>query len=249
MGFQKAALTKYGDVATSAIAKIERLVMPKDYHDGYALGEQDGANGNNRLALRAVERLLRIGAYLPGGSARDDEFMEGYKAGFRDKVRKIQTIPAENVMPENLGRGDQTDEARVERDAKRAKENRPNTEDPRTPTSEETAGVVESTRAATHAILNGEPSMSGNSFAHQIELLLNLKQYLSKFQERLLEVSASYQHKLDELRAAGMMEETYARYVQNELAQTQAEIARLVEHISANDLPKVQKEIDFLSQH
>ena len=88
--------------------------------------------------------------------------------------------------------------------------------------------------------------MAATSFSHQIELLQQLKQYLGNFQERLMGVSGSYQHKVDELHGAGMMDETHARYVANELAQTQALIARLVEHISASDIPTVEREIRYL---
>lgn len=90
--------------------------------------------------------------------------------------------------------------------------------------------------------------MASTSFSHQIELLLQLKQYLGDFQDRLLGVSANYQRKVDELHSAGMMDETYARYVENELVQTQSLIARLVDHIDANDIPKVESEISYLEQ-
>ena len=44
------------------------------------------------------------------------------------------------------------------------------------------------------------------------------------------------------------MDETHQRYVAQELAQTKMMIARLVEHIEANDLPAVKREISFLEQ-
>ena len=91
--------------------------------------------------------------------------------------------------------------------------------------------------------------MAATSFSHQIELLQQLKHYLGDFQERLLGVSGNYQRKLDELHSAGMMDETYARYVATELAETQAFIARLVEHISHSDIPKVEREISYLESH
>jgi len=86
------------------------------------------------------------------------------------------------------------------------------------------------------------------SFAHQIELLQELKQYLSDFQDRLVGVSLKYQRKVEELHQAGMMDETYSRYTENELTETQALMARLVEHIDANDIPKVESEISYLEQ-
>jgi len=222
--------------------------MPKDFSKGYAQGQQDGVTGNNRLAMRAFKRLLNFGAYLPGAGNRDDEFIEGYKAGFRDKVRVIQTSPRENAMPpETLGRGDFTDESRIEHESKRPHENQQTTGKPGA-TPPPFADIKEHVKTATNSILTGGSPMS-NSFAHQKELLLNLKQYLTQFQERLLGVSSSYQNKLDELHGAGMMEETYKRYVENELAQTQSLIKNLVDHIGASDIPKVQKEIEYLDSH
>jgi hypothetical protein len=221
--------------------------MSKDYSKGYEQGQKDGASGNNRLAMRAAQRLLHVGAYLPGFGARDDEFIEGYKTGFQDKLRVIQTSQKENTMPETLGRGGITDESRIERESKHPHENQQaagklgGTQPP-------FADIKERVQTATASILTGGSPMS-NSFAHQKELLLNLKQYLSQFQERLLGVSGSYQSTLDELHSAGMMDETYARYVQNELAQTQTLISRLVEHIGATDIPRVEKEISFLESH
>ena len=90
--------------------------------------------------------------------------------------------------------------------------------------------------------------MSANSFAEQVALLQDLKNYLAQFQERLVGVSNSYRNKVDGLHNAGMMDETHRRYVENELAQTQSLIARLVEHIDANDIPKVESEISYLEQ-
>lgn len=221
--------------------------MAKDYSAGYALGQQDGADGNNRLASRSFMRLFRIGAYLPGCGARDDEFIEGYKAGFRDKVRIIKVHQEISTMTETQGRGDLADESRIEREAKRAHEN-PGDTGKSASSPPPIAILNEQVKAATDSILTGGTSMS-NSFAHQKELLLNLKHYLGQFQERLLGVAGSYQSKLDELHGAGMMDETYRKYVESELAQTQSLIKNLVAHIDANDIPKVQKEIDFLDSH
>ena len=160
--------------------------MPK----GYTQGQQDGSDGDNKLAMRSAQRLVTdIGSWLPGADNRDHQYRAGYRAGFHDKVRIIQTTTA----PE---------------------------------------GSMSST----------------TSFAHQIDLLDELEKYLSDFQERLMGVSANYQRKVDGLHQAGMMGETYYRYVENELAQTQAMIAKLVEHISASDIPTVQGEIAYLEQ-
>jgi len=94
----------------------------------------------------------------------------------------------------------------------------------------------------------GGTMSSSTSFSHQVELLLGLKQYLNDFQDRLSGVSANYERKLNELHGAGLMEETYQRYSANELTQTKAMIARLIEHIEQSDLPAVNKEIAYLEQ-
>jgi hypothetical protein len=140
--------------------------------------------------MRSAQRLAtNIGSWLPGSDNRDNQYRAGYRAGFEDKVRTIQTTTLpEATMP------------------------------------------------------------NATSFAHQIDLLVELNQYLGDFQERLMGVSANYQRKVDALHQAGMMDETYYRYVENELAQTQALIAKLVEHISANDMPRVRSETAYLEQ-
>jgi hypothetical protein len=53
---------------------------------------------------------------------------------------------------------------------------------------------------------------------------------------------------VDDLYQAGMMNETYNRYVENELAQTRALMAKLVEHIDESDIPRVEREIAYLEQ-
>ena len=173
--------------------------MAKDYSKGYTQGQEDGASGDNKLAMRSFKRLFtEVGSWLPGFDNRDAQFRTGYVEGFKDKVRVVQTAPAQtttsNVSTPNGG------------------------------------------------------GMASTSFSHQIELLLQLKQYLGDFQDRLLGVSANYQRKVDALHGAGMMDETYARYVEIELAQTQDLIKRLVDHIDANDIPKVESEISYLEQ-
>lgn len=151
-------------------------------------------------------------------------------------------------MPETLGRGDPEDESRIEREAKYAHENPQGVSRPVTPISPAVAALNEQVLTATISTLTGGSSMSANSFAEQVALLQDLKNYLAQFQERLVGVSNSYRNKVDGLHNAGMMDETHRRYVENELAQTQSLIARLVEHIDANDIPKVESEISYLEQ-
>lgn len=219
--------------------------MAKNYGEGYQQARAD--DGNNRLAMRAFKRLLNVSAYFPGFEARDAEFFDGYKDGVRDSVRVIQTTATGVSMNDTQGRGH--DERSVEITPQRPLENKPATGGAQATTSAALANLREQVKATTYSTLNGGSSMSATSFSHQIELLQQLKQYLGDFQERLLGVSANYQRKVDELHGAGMMDETYIRYVENELAQTQALIARLVDHISASDIPKVEREISYLESH
>ena len=218
--------------------------MAKNYSEGYQQAREDGGN---RLAMRAFKRLLNVSAYFPGFDARDAEFFDGYKDGVRDSVRVIQTTATGASMNDTQGRGH--GERSVEITTQRPLENKPATEDVQATTSAALANLQEQVKAATYSTLNRGSSMSATSFSHQVELLQNLKQYLGDFQERLLGVAANYQRKVDELHGAGMMDETYARYIENELAQTQAMIARLVDHISASDIPTVEREISYLESH
>lgn len=96
--------------------------------------------------------------------------------------------------------------------------------------------------------IQGNASMSNAmSFAHQIELLQNLKQFLSEFQDRLIGASANYQNKVDRLHGEhGLMDETYRDYVEQQLEPTRQMIARLVEHIGDSDIPAVEREIAYL---
>ncbi|WGZ92737.1 MAG: hypothetical protein QJT81_12840 [Candidatus Thiothrix putei] len=230
---------------TIALSSDVERNMGKDYAEGYQQAREDG--GNNRLAMRAFKRLLNVSAYFPGFEARDAEFFDGYKDGVRDSVRVIQTTATGASMNDTQGRGHS--ERSVEITPQRPLENKPATEDVQATTSATLANLQEQVKAATYSTLNRGSSMSATSFSHQVELLQNLKQYLGDFQERLLGVSANYQRKVDELHCAGMMDETYARYIENELAQTQAMIARLVDHISASDIPTVEREISYLESH
>jgi len=224
--------------------------MSKDYSKGYKQGQQDGANGDNNLAMQSFKRLFtEVGSWLPGADNRGDQFRAGYLAGFEDKIRVIQTDNTpRSPMPETLGRGEFTDESRIEREASRTHENGQSVSSPSSSTSPAITALNNMVRDKVASTIYGGSMSSPTSFSHQIELLIQLKQYLGDFQARLLGVSSNYQRKIDELHGAGMMDETANRYIENELAQTQALIARLVEHIGASDIPKVASEISFLEQ-
>lgn len=68
--------------------------MNKSFSDGYALGQADGSDGENRLAMRSwVRSFTNLGSYLPGAENRDDQWINGYRNGFEDKVRHIYVQP------------------------------------------------------------------------------------------------------------------------------------------------------------
>jgi hypothetical protein len=95
----------------------------------------------------------------------------------------------------------------------------------------------------------GNAVSEATNFGYQIELLYNLKQYLTDFQERLLGVSANYQRKVDALHnEGGMMDEIHRDFVEQQLEPTRMLIARLVEHIGDNDIPAVQTMIQRLEE-
>lgn len=220
--------------------------MNNDYKEGYQQAREDG--GNNRLAMRAFKRLLNVGAYLPGFAARDAEFFDGYKDGVRDSVRVIQTTAIGANMNDTQGRGN--GEGRVEIPAQRATENQPATAGTQA-TATASAAIAQlhkQVQATTHSTLSGGSSMSNDAadFHYQIQLLNELKQYLNTFQERLVGVSLQYQRKVEALRQAGMMKQTCERYLANEVAQTQALMIQLVEHIDTIDIPRVDTEIAYL---
>lgn len=152
-------------------------------------------------------------------------------------------------MIDKQGRGH--DQRSVEIHSQRPLENKPATSSGiQATTSAALASLKTQVQAATHSTLSGGSSMSNEAadFKYQIQLLKELKQYLNDFQERLVGVSLKYQKKVEELRHAGLMKQTYERYVENELAETQALMIKLVEHIDNHDIPKVESEIAFLEQ-
>ena len=89
---------------------------------------------------------------------------------------------------------------------------------------------------------------SGNSYASQIEMLIKIKGKLIDIQRELDNHSTNYRKALDYQWSAGMMKETYEDFVSNELAETQRLIKNLIDHLGANDIPKIQAEIDDLSR-
>lgn len=206
--------------------------MAKDYSNGYTQGQEDGKDGDNKLAMRSFKRLLNIGTWLPGAENRDAQFRTGYLAGFEDKVRIRQTItPEENAMPDTQGRSDYLDkDSYVEHHARRPTEN--------------WLGVSDAVQATTQTTLAGG-SMSDLSFAQQVQLLEALKKSLMEFQNTLQQSAGQYEQAVQYL-GSRMLHETFERYSAQELAATKQQVRALVDHISAHDLTKIQAEINYL---
>jgi hypothetical protein len=100
------------------------------------------------------------------------------------------------------------------------------------------------TDSLTHSQNQGIKTMA-KSFAHQTQLLSELKTFLGQFQQRLESVSNSYRNKIELLHDEGeLMDETYRDFVQEQLEPTQDLIKKLIEHIEYNDIPAVQKAIN-----
>lgn len=76
--------------------------MSKDRSKGAELGTKDGTTGHNRLAFRSFQRMGKLTSWLPGIANRDQEFREGYKQAFQDRIRTIRTIQpiSEAASPE-----------------------------------------------------------------------------------------------------------------------------------------------------
>jgi hypothetical protein len=124
------------------------------------------------------------------------------------------------------------------------------THDTLSPERRTASGKLTQTITQSISQTTGGHSMSGDqNLAHQIELLQHLKAYLGEFQERLLGVSANYQRKVDHLHdEARLMDESYRRLVEHGLEPTRSLIRQLVDHISENDIPAVEREIAYYEQ-
>jgi hypothetical protein len=176
------------------------------------------------------------------GELMSDKSERGKRKGFLDaRERKYQispraTEPWVHVVPETLESNVPEDEYRLGYAAG----------------FDEAIGgdrlTLKHTELITNTPMTGATNVpNATSYAYQIELLENLKQYLTDFQERLLAVSANYQRKVDALHdEGGLMDETYRDFVEQQLEPTRVMIARLVEHIGNYDIPAVQNEINYL---
>jgi len=84
------------------------------------------------------------------------------------------------------------------------------------------------------------------SFDYQIQLLVELKNYLNNLQDRLNHVSMQYWSKSNDISQAGMFEETYSKFVQEYVYDTNQKLKDIVNQINERDIPFIEKQISFL---
>jgi hypothetical protein len=88
---------------------------------------------------------------------------------------------------------------------------------------------------------------SQHSFAFQIELAEDLKRYLHGFQDRLGVIAENYKTKYENLGNV-MMEEFHEQFSENYEDSIKI-ISDLVDQINDNDIPYVEKYIDYLESN
>jgi len=220
--------------------------MAKDYNKAYDLAQQDAASGENKLAMRSFKRLLNIGSYLPGFEGRDAEFFDGYKDGFRDKVRIIQTSTVtEASMSDTQGKG--KGEGSVEINTQRPTENQQthSTGSAAASTTAALGGLQTQVQAVTHSTLTGGASVSAPTLAQQILSLTKLKESLEKFRHDVIISSQQYQDAVNYL-GANILQEMRDSYAQKQLVATQRLSKELTDHMMANDIKALEEKINDL---
>ncbi len=114
-------------------------------------------------------------------------------------------------------------------------------------TINKTVDYTETNKFNTNNNLKHKTMARQTSFAHQLELMEALKSYLNGFQERLGAVAQNYESRVSELYdAGGMMDETYEDFYNNYLEVTKSKIQNLINQINEEDIPFVEKQIDYL---
>jgi len=84
------------------------------------------------------------------------------------------------------------------------------------------------------------------AFEHQIALAEDLKKWLNNLHERLFLVTSSYNSKINDLHQAGMMEEFYQKFVQENVPETNEKIKDVLRQIHECDIPFIEKYIAYL---
>ena len=86
------------------------------------------------------------------------------------------------------------------------------------------------------------------SYDYQIQLAEGLKNSLNNLQESLYAASRAYWSKSNDLNQAGMMDETYNRFVQEYVSETARKIEDAAKQINERDIPFIEKHIAYLEQ-
>ena len=89
---------------------------------------------------------------------------------------------------------------------------------------------------------------SQTSFAHQKQVLEQFSSLLSSFESELKEVFYKYEEGVSSLyEDQGLMEEVYEEYRNTYLEPLKAASSELLSRIQEEDIPYIEKEIDFIS--
>lgn len=129
-------------------------------------------------------------------------------------------------MDDKQGKGNVLDEGRVEREAKRPFEN--------------TTSMANTVAQQVHT------TMTAPTIDQQIMLLARLQENLRTFQLHLQTSAAAYEKAVHSL-GATMIQDMKDNYAKQELVATQKLVKDLVNHLSAYDLPALQRKIDYLN--
>jgi predicted Holliday junction resolvase-like endonuclease len=86
------------------------------------------------------------------------------------------------------------------------------------------------------------------SFAHQKQVLEQFSSLLSTFENEFKELIRRFEQDLNSLyEEKGLMEEIYEDYKNIYLQSLKSSVAELLSRIQEEDIPFVEKEIDFIS--
>lgn len=86
------------------------------------------------------------------------------------------------------------------------------------------------------------------SFAHQKKVLTYFSSRLDEIVNTLNALSDNYEKTIDSIyEEQGLMEEIYSDYKQIYMESTRAKLSEVAEKILNEDIPFIEKEIDFMS--
>jgi hypothetical protein len=88
------------------------------------------------------------------------------------------------------------------------------------------------------------------SFAHQKEVLKQFTSVLSEFENEFKGLIYKYEQNIVSLyENEGLMEEIYEDYSSAYLAPLKSSLSDLLARIQEEDIPYIEKELDFISSH